>query len=37
MYNTQWAKKEDRLLEAAKNFLRIGNFKEYCETLMELG
>ena len=37
MYNTQFAKKEDRLQEAAKLFLRSGRFKEYCETLMELG
>lgn len=37
MYNTQFAKKEDRLQEAAKLYLRAGNFREYCETLIELG
>ena len=31
MVNTQYAKKEDRLQEAAKNYLRVGNFREYCE------
>ena len=37
MYNTQFAKKEDRHQEAAKLYLRSGNFKDYCETLFELG
>jgi hypothetical protein len=37
MFNTQFAKKEDRLQEAAKLYLRAGNFREYCETLVELG
>ena len=37
MVNTQFAKKEDRLLEAAKCHLRVGNFKEYCEIHFELG
>ena len=31
MINTQYAKKEDRLQEAAKNHLRVGNFREFCE------
>lgn len=37
MINTQYAKKEDRLQEAARLYLRIGNFRDYCETLFELG
>jgi hypothetical protein len=37
MINTQFAKKEDRLQEAARLYLRIGNFRDYCETLFELG
>eukprot|EP00347_Sterkiella_histriomuscorum_P001098 403373336 len=37
MYNTQFAKKEDRLHEAAKLYLRSGQFREYCEVLMDLG
>lgn len=37
LYNTQFAKKEDRLEEAARLYLRSGNFKEYCEILFELG
>jgi len=37
LYNTQFAKKEDRLQEAAKLYLRAGNFRDYCETLIELG
>ena len=31
MVNTAYAKKEDRLLEAANNFLRTGQFRQYCE------
>ena len=37
MINTQYAKKEDRLQEAAKNHLRVGNFREFCEIQFELG
>ncbi len=37
MYNTQFAKKEDRLREVAKIQLRSGQFREYCETLFEMG
>lgn len=37
MFHTLLAKKEDRLQEAARLHLRSGNFKEYCETLFELG
>lgn len=36
MYNTPFAKKEDRLQEAAKLYLRTGQFREYCEVLFEL-
>ncbi|CDW86163.1 wd repeat-containing protein 17 [Stylonychia lemnae] len=36
MYNTQYSKKEDRLQEAAKIYLRTGQFREYCETLFDL-
>mmetsp|Transcript_18720 Transcript_18720/g.17844 ORF Transcript_18720/g.17844 Transcript_18720/m.17844 type:complete len:108 (-) Transcript_18720:1291-1614(-) len=32
MYNTQFAKKEDRLSEAGKLFLRNGQIREFCET-----
>ena len=31
MVNTAYAKKEDRLQEAANNFLRTGQFREFCE------
>jgi hypothetical protein len=37
MFNTEFSKKEDRLHEAAKLYLRAGNFREYCETMIELG
>ena len=37
MYNTQFAKKEDRLREIAKIQIRSGQFRDYCETLFELG
>ena len=37
MVNTAFAKKEDRLQEAAKNFLLCGQFREYCEIQFELG
>lgn len=37
MYNTQYAKREERLQEAANMYLRAGNFKEYCETMVEMG
>lgn len=37
MLNTQFAKKEDRLNETAKLFLRSGQIKEYCETMWQLG
>ena len=37
LYNTQYAKKEDRLQEAAKRFLRVGDFRNYCEAMFELG
>jgi hypothetical protein len=37
MINTPYAKKEDRLEEAARLYLRAGNFRDYCETLFELG
>mmetsp|Transcript_38676 Transcript_38676/g.28546 ORF Transcript_38676/g.28546 Transcript_38676/m.28546 type:complete len:172 (-) Transcript_38676:1373-1888(-) len=36
MLNTQFAKKEDRLAEAAKLFLRNGMVREFCETMMVL-
>ena len=37
MLNTQFSKKEDRLNEAAKLFLRCGMIKEYCETMFMIG
>ncbi len=37
MYNTQYAKREERLQEAANMYLRAGNFREYCETMVEMG
>ena len=37
MINTAYAKKEDRLQEAANNFLYTGQFKEFCETQFQLG
>jgi len=36
MINTAYAKKEDRLKEAAKEFLRVGDFKQFCEIQFEL-
>jgi hypothetical protein len=30
------AKKEDRLLESAKLYLKLGNFKQYCEIMIQL-
>ncbi len=36
MYNTQFAKKEDRLREVAKIQIRSGQFRDYCETLFQL-
>lgn len=36
MINTQLAKKEERLKEAAKNYLRCGMFREFCEIQFEL-
>jgi hypothetical protein len=37
MLNSQFSKKEDRLHEAARLFLRSGNFRDYCEVQFELG
>ena len=37
MANTAYAKKEDRLHEAANNFLRTGQFRQYCEIQFSLG
>jgi len=37
MANTAYAKKEDRLHEAAKNFLMTGQFRQYCEIQFQLG
>ena len=37
MINTAYAKKEDRLQEAANNFLRTGQFREFCEVQFQLG
>ena len=31
MINTAYARKEDRLKEAANNFLRTGQFRQFCE------
>jgi hypothetical protein len=37
LLNTQFSKKEDRLQEAAKLYMRSGNFKGFCEVQFELG
>jgi len=37
MVNTIYAKKEDRLQEAANNFLRTGQFRQDCEIQFTLG
>ena len=37
MANTAYAKKEDRLQEAANNFLQTGQFRQYCEIQFQLG
>ena len=37
MMNTQFAKKEDRLAEAARNYIRTGQFREYCNIQFKLG
>ena len=37
MANTVFARKEDRLQEAANNFLRTGQFRQYCEIQFQLG
>ncbi len=37
MHGTQFAKKEDRLAEAAKLHLRCGQFREFCEIQVKLG
>ena len=37
MANTAFARKEDRLQEAANNFLRTGQFRQYCEIQFQLG
>jgi len=33
---TALSKKEDRMAECAKIYLKLGNFKEYCEILVSL-
>jgi hypothetical protein len=37
LLGTQFAKKEDRLKEAADVFLKCGRFKDFCEVQCELG
>jgi hypothetical protein len=36
MLNTMYSKKEDRLAETAKQYIRCGKFREYCEVQFEL-
>jgi hypothetical protein len=36
MLGTTLSKKEDRLMEAAKIYLKLGDFKQYCNILIEL-
>ena len=36
-YGTPYAKKEDRLLEAANLYLKSGQLKEYCDVMVLLG
>ena len=36
MLGTSLSKKEDRLIESAKIFLKLGNFREFCEIQMKL-
>jgi hypothetical protein len=36
LLGTSLAKKEDRLNEVGKTYLKLGRFKEYCETLITL-
>jgi len=36
MLNTMYSKKEDRLAETAKQLIRCGKFREYCEVQFEL-
>ena len=33
---TVLSKKEDRLVECAKTYLKLGNFKAYCEIMISL-